>query len=287
MKWFWQSTIAFLLLAVPAVDVVRAQTNANSTAASAAEPGNKLIGREVRNPAGQRLGAVKDVAVDLSSGRVLCVLVSVGGFLGLGDRLAAVPPGAFAANGSRLRLDADKQKLLKAPQYKSMDDLRDAGFIATAYRQFDQPTWWSHNAALSFDNAALLTQLFGMNVKDVSGQRMGELNNLAIDLAGGRIACAIFWPDRTLNLAKEFYALPPNALTLSPDSKSLSTGVDRDKLAGAPHFPRDKWPEMTWAWASAIYQHYGKQAYFENGQIRPTSRTNAPSRIYHDANDGQ
>ena len=39
------------------------------------------------------------------------------------------------------------------------------------------------------------------------------------------------------------------------------------------------------AWAARLYQYYGKQAYFDSGELRATGRTNtnsAPPRIYHE-----
>ena len=52
---------------------------------------SKLIGMDVYSQSGQRLGDVKDVIVDTNSGRVHYAILSLGGFLGLGDKLFAIP----------------------------------------------------------------------------------------------------------------------------------------------------------------------------------------------------
>src|SRR6187402_2835104 len=54
-----------------------------------------LIGMTVNNYQNEKLGKVEDLAVDVESGRVLQVIMSVGGFIGIGDSLTAVPPSAF------------------------------------------------------------------------------------------------------------------------------------------------------------------------------------------------
>ena len=57
--------------------------------------GNTFIGANVENPQGQNLGEIKDVVIDRASGRMAYSVVSFGGFLGMGEKLFAVPWGAF------------------------------------------------------------------------------------------------------------------------------------------------------------------------------------------------
>src|SRR4029453_3149468 len=53
------------------------------------------IGMTVNNFQDEKLGKVDDLAVDVESGRIVQVILSTGGFIGIGDTLTAVPPGAF------------------------------------------------------------------------------------------------------------------------------------------------------------------------------------------------
>src|SRR5690348_29699 len=57
-----------------------------------------LTGDRVRNPAGEDLGKVEEIMIDVASGRVAYVVVSFGGFLGIGDKLFAVPWRALSLN---------------------------------------------------------------------------------------------------------------------------------------------------------------------------------------------
>ena len=50
-----------------------------------------LAGDSVRNPAGEDLGMIDELMIDIPSGRVAYAVLSFGGFLGLGDKLFAVP----------------------------------------------------------------------------------------------------------------------------------------------------------------------------------------------------
>lgn len=89
-------------------------------------PSNKasgLLGMEVRNPQGQKLGDIKDLVLDLNSGKISYAVLAVGGFLGLGEKLLAVPPEAFKAGqqDGHLILNADKSKIEAAPGFAATD----------------------------------------------------------------------------------------------------------------------------------------------------------------------
>jgi hypothetical protein len=52
--------------------------------------------------------------------------------------------------------------------------------------------------------------------------------------------------------------VPWAALTLDTDNKRFSLDVTKDRLAGAPGFDKDKWPNMADPeWAKGIHAYYG------------------------------
>lgn len=91
------------------------------TAAATTEPtkfnkASALIGMEVRNHQGEKLGDIKDIVIDLDGGKVSYVVMSSGGVLGIGDKLLAVPLTAFTRDLSRhcLLLMASKDNISRA-----------------------------------------------------------------------------------------------------------------------------------------------------------------------------
>lgn len=88
-----------------------------------------LLGMEVRNRENQKLGEVKDLVLE-SPGKVSYAVLAVGGFLGIGEKLIALPPRSLhvAEDGDYLVLDADKAKIQAAP-----------GFAATAWPSPNDP----------------------------------------------------------------------------------------------------------------------------------------------------
>ncbi|HUG66259.1 MAG TPA: PRC-barrel domain-containing protein [Pirellulaceae bacterium] len=56
---------------------------------------SKLIGMNIQNELGKSVGEVNDMVLDASTGKVRYLAVTYGGFLGLGNKMFAVPYEAF------------------------------------------------------------------------------------------------------------------------------------------------------------------------------------------------
>jgi len=78
-----------------------------------------LIGDNIVNQKGENLGDLKQIMLDMRNGRVGYAVVSFGGFLGVGDKLFAVPWKALTLDttNKRLVLNVDKKRLENAPGF--------------------------------------------------------------------------------------------------------------------------------------------------------------------------
>ena len=78
-----------------------------------------LTGNDVYNLKGEDLGDVKEFMLDTRTGRVAYAVLSFGGFLGLGDKLFAVPFNALKLDivNKRFTLDVEKSRLENAPGF--------------------------------------------------------------------------------------------------------------------------------------------------------------------------
>lgn len=117
-----------------------------------------LIGMEIRNQQNEKVGKVEDVLVDLQAGRVVQVVISSGGFLGLGDELSVVPPSALRSGTEDkvLMLDVNKETLAKAPHFKRGEwpDFNDPVYSIRSYQVYRVEPYFRTNAA-SADNTRL------------------------------------------------------------------------------------------------------------------------------------
>lgn len=80
---------------------------------------SSLSSNGVVNPQGEDLGKLEDIMIDIRSGRVAYVVLSFGGFLGLGEKFFAIPWDALSVDTNRkvFVLNVPKEVLQKAPGF--------------------------------------------------------------------------------------------------------------------------------------------------------------------------
>lgn len=78
-----------------------------------------LVGNDVFNKDAEDLGDIKDIMLDMRTGRVGYAVLSFGGFLGMGEKLFAVPWAALKLDteNKRFVLDVKKDRLENAPGF--------------------------------------------------------------------------------------------------------------------------------------------------------------------------
>jgi sporulation protein YlmC with PRC-barrel domain len=76
-----------------------------------------VIGLKVKSQAGEDLGKIVEVVLDLSRGTISYLVLSVGGFAGVGDRFFAIPLHA-------LTLDTEKREFSLKAAKKNLKKLR-------------------------------------------------------------------------------------------------------------------------------------------------------------------
>ncbi len=107
---------------------------------------NTLEGDRVVNIAGEDLGKVRDIMIDVPNGRVAYAVVSFGGLLGLGDKLFAVPWNALVldADNHCFVLDVTKERLKEAPGFDKdhWPSMADPRFASQIYEYYDTPPYW-------------------------------------------------------------------------------------------------------------------------------------------------
>ena len=80
---------------------------------------NTLIGNDVYSQNNEDLGDIKEIMLDTVSGKVCYAVLSYGGFLGMGEKLFAVPWQALTldTDNERFVLNVDSAKLDSAPGF--------------------------------------------------------------------------------------------------------------------------------------------------------------------------
>jgi PRC-barrel domain len=108
---------------------------------------SKIIGETVENPQQEKLGKIHELVIDASEGRVAYAVLSFGGFLGMGNKLFAMPWKAFefSSTENKLILNVDKKKLEAAPGFDKdakWPDFADKTWGASIYKYYGYDPYW-------------------------------------------------------------------------------------------------------------------------------------------------
>jgi hyperosmotically inducible periplasmic protein len=272
-----------------------------------------VIGMTVKNYQDEKLGTVEDLAVDVESGRIVQVILSTGGFIGVGDRLSAVPPGALHHDVTNkvLHLDANKEKLQSAPEFKAAKwtECCDSDHLSAVYTYYGQEpafkfihkgdlndgsantsttrntdgTW--NKARLTGERqwmipAARLTQiqkaskLMGIPVKNAQDEKLGTVDNLLVDVQAGRIVAVVVTSGGFIGIGEELSAVPPTACRFNAGNNSLQLDTTKEQLSAAPHFKADQWPDFSQPmYSDRVYRAYRMEPYFNTNALPEADNT--------------
>lgn len=105
-----------------------------------------LEGDTVVNPAGEDLGEIKDIMLDVRSGRIAYAVLSSGGILGIGDKLFAIPWSALTLDADRkcFILDVSKERMEKAPGFDKdhWPKMADLNWATQIHSYYGQRNYW-------------------------------------------------------------------------------------------------------------------------------------------------
>jgi sporulation protein YlmC with PRC-barrel domain len=105
-----------------------------------------LIGMDVENAQGQDLGEIDDLAINVKDGRIAYAALAYGGWLGLGENLAAVPWEALKLNMAerQFTLNLDKDKLQNAPRFakNQWPQTLDNKWLSNMYAYYGARPYW-------------------------------------------------------------------------------------------------------------------------------------------------
>jgi sporulation protein YlmC with PRC-barrel domain len=125
-----------------------------------------LIGDSVVNGAEEDLGDIKEIMLDMNSGQVAYAVLAFGGFLGMGEKLFAVPWQALHLDtvNKRFVLNVAKERLKTAP-----------GFNPDSWPDMSEAQW-----------AMQIHTFYGTDPNRVSGPSMGPGSGMAMSgMPGG------------------------------------------------------------------------------------------------------
>ena len=106
-----------------------------------------IIGESVVNRQNEDLGKIHELVIDAREGRLAYAVLSFGGFMGIGNKLFAMPWKAFefSSTEQKLILNVDKEKLETAPgfdQDSKWPDFADRTWGSGIHNYYGYEPYW-------------------------------------------------------------------------------------------------------------------------------------------------
>lgn len=249
---------------------------------------------KIVDPAGEDLGKIESLMTDLEYGRIAYAVVSFGGFLGMGNKLFAIPCRAFSFRmyEHAFSLDIPRDVLRGAEGFDKDNLPANHEQLSIVYNYFGyQPYWEIEEPIRAGTSAEILgeketermigkstpiaenpeflsaDEIKGNKVVNRVGDDLGKIEELMIDLHNGKIAYVVLSFGGFLGLGNKLFAIPWEALTLRLYEHAFLLDIPRDVLEKAEGFDKDHWPDTNREWLANMYRFYGYQPYWRTGMV--------------------
>lgn len=108
---------------------------------------SRIIGESVINRQNENLGKIHELVIDARDGRLAYAVLTFGGFMGMGNKLFALPWQAFdfSATENKLILNVDKDKLKAAPGFEQdskWPDFADRTWGTSIFNYYGYAPYW-------------------------------------------------------------------------------------------------------------------------------------------------
>jgi sporulation protein YlmC with PRC-barrel domain len=124
--------------------------------------------------------------------------------------------------------------------------------------------WETRRPAMTkFRRTLGATSLIQDKVVNLSGQDIGRIEELMIDVTTGRVAYAVMSFGGFMGIGNKLFALPWSAITVDEAKKRFVVNVTRESLDQMPGFDKDHWPDLgDLEYATGVYRQWGATPYW-------------------------
>lgn len=105
--------------------------------------------------------------------------------------------------------------------------------------------------------------LKGNAVKNLAGESLGNIEEFMIDIDSGRIGYCVLSFGGILGIGEKLFAVPYKSMTLNTQDHTFTLDVAKERLAAAPGFDKNAWPDMSdLDWGKRVYGFYNAEPYW-------------------------
>lgn len=242
-----------LLSAVSAAD--RDTTSDRTRGGHESYRSTDLMGKAVRNNAGDSLGHIDDFVINMKNGRIAYAVLAYGEVLGFGGKM-------FAIDAADLKMAEDRSALLFDVTKDELE--RSTGFDANKWPSAPADQFHKRGAAAGNTGKAVadaaataatkltgndkdaelrrLSAIMRLAVKSEAGDSLGQVAGLSLDLHNRQVVYVAMSRGGVAGVGTHYYALPWNAL----ECKSLDKTANKVFVINATKDDFDKHSGFEW-----------------------------------------
>jgi sporulation protein YlmC with PRC-barrel domain len=205
---------------------------------------SKLVGKPVKNAMGEDLGEIEELLIVSNDPRDNMVIVSVGGFLGIGDKLVALPYRELrvSADGDEFYIDRSQDQLGAAPAFsyeRQIEAQRQAAAPgasagsapdragADANRSSSSARGQARSPTALAEDDYRASDIIGAEIVDSSGQEVGKIDDLVVSTGNDALHAVVSIDGGGGRASDKLIAIPVDDLKIS--AAETETGSSRSK----------------------------------------------------------
>lgn len=236
-------------------------------------PADKLIGRNIQNAQNETIGEIESVMLG-ATGKAETVVVSVGGFLGVGEKEVALKWSDLnvSQNGEKVTVAMTKEQLKVLPEFKYRDDKQRGRVVPYDVGRADTAPMATPPARTAADTPAAprtapgasgpatraptastapaagpvgtigTATLVGVDVKNSAGENIGEIKDVVMD-GSGKATSIMLGTGGVLGLGERTVPVGWDQIRIMSDDAgklTASTTLTKEQIEAMPEYTKDK-----------------------------------------------
>ena len=235
MGKLFASTAVAALLSAGLTAMPSMIAHADVTATTSIGQPEELIGKDVVDAQGNKVGDIDSVLID-KDGQVRYVIVGVGGFLGIGEQNVALRWDSvhLTEDGKDVVAPVTKESLSKLPPHR----YGDAASSGKVYALDDD---LAANPYLAADDATKVTAaidsktLIDKDIINANGEKVGTVESVVID-KDGNVKYVVAGVGGFLGIGEKHVALKWDDLNVSGQGDRVNANVTKEQLQALPDY---------------------------------------------------
>ena len=216
-----------------------------------------VLGQAVEDQHGKDAGHIKDVIFEATTGNVTYTVLTLGGFVGLGEKLFMLPwyvlQQPISNNTFRLVMSAEELKGAPSFDPDKWPDMEDRHWTDAVHVYYGNiPALRKHLPPKTskderggfvphrFLRASVVSQ---GKIANTRGQFLGDIKDMVLDTAAGKVIYAVLGFGGTIGLGEKFFAIPWPELQESRGLGTFTLDVDKKIFQEASGFDKNHWPQ--------------------------------------------